>query len=265
LTNNVLLTNDVRVKYDVRVTSNATDQEPGIPPPPWRTARKSRPVRPPLSQELIVTTALAVLDREGLEGVSMRRIAQELDTGPASLYAHVANKDELLALMLDQVCSDITVPPPDPPRWQEQIKDVARQAYRAFGAHTNIALVSLGEVPTGPNALRISEGVLAILLAGGVPARPAGWFLDRLSQYIAGDAYEGSLHLARQRASGKDVENYQTDFVGQVRDYYLSLPPDRFPNLTSLADVLTSGDGDDRFEFGLEMLVNGIASYVGRH
>jgi hypothetical protein len=47
--------------------------------------------------------------------------------------------------------------------------------------------------------------------------------------------------------------------------YYLSLPPDRFPNLTSLADVLTSGDGDDRFEFGLEMLVYGIASYVGRH
>jgi AcrR family transcriptional regulator len=231
-----------------------------MPVPPWRTPRKAR--RQPLSQDVIVDTALAILDREGLDGVSMRRIAQELGTGPASLYAHVANKDELLELLLDRISGQVVLPEPDPAHWQEQIRDIARQVYRLFKTHTNIALVALASTPTGPNTVGVSERVLAILLAGGVPPRPAGWFLDRLVLYLAGDAYEGSLHLARQRASGLDPAAYMAGFVEQIRGFYASLPADRFPNIAAHWDDLTSGDGDERFEFGLEMLVNGIASYA---
>jgi AcrR family transcriptional regulator len=224
-----------------------------LPTPPWRTPRKARPPRQPLSQDVIVDTAIRILDSEGLDGVSMRRIAQELGTGPASLYAHVANKDELLELMLDRINAEITVPEPDPAHWPEQVKEVARQAYRAFSAHINIALVVLATIPTGPNALRIEERLLAILFAGGVPPQPAAWFIDRLFLYIAADAYQGSLHLARQRASGLEVRI-------QLRDYYQSLPADRFPNLTGHAEEMMPGGADERFEFGLEMLVNGIAA-----
>src|SRR4051812_33822069 len=79
----------------------AADAE--VPAPPWRKRRKVAPPRQPLSQDLIIDTALRVLRAEGLDAVSMRRVAQELDTGPASLYAHESNKEELLELMLDRI------------------------------------------------------------------------------------------------------------------------------------------------------------------
>ncbi|MGK5742163.1 TetR/AcrR family transcriptional regulator [Micromonospora sp. URMC 103] len=233
-----------------------------LPDPPWRTPARGRRTGRPLSRQAVVDAALAVLGREGLGGLSMRRVAQELGTGPASLYAHVSGKEELLELLLDRVSAAITVPEPEPERWAEQIKDIAWQAYRAYATHTNLALASLATIPTGPNALRVTEGMLAILLAGGVPAQPAAWFLDRLFLYIAGDAYEGALFGEKVRASGKDMEGYWADMLTQVRDYYLSLPAERFPHTRAHLDELMAGGGDERFAFGLELLVAGVARYA---
>src|SRR4051812_36063007 len=141
----------------------------GVPVPPWRKQRKTRPPAPPrqpLSQDLIVDTALQVLRAEGLDAVSMRRVAQELDTGPASLYAHVSNKEELLELMLDRIASEIRLPEPDPARWQEQVKEIAREARRVWTSYADISRVSLGNVPTGPHLLDVAERQLALMRAG---------------------------------------------------------------------------------------------------
>src|SRR4029453_13759363 len=81
-----------------------------VPDPPWQAAPRARPARAPLSQDAIVHAALRVLDREGAAGLSMRRVADELGTGPASLYWHVANKDALIDLIVDRVAGE--VPPP---------------------------------------------------------------------------------------------------------------------------------------------------------
>src|SRR3954463_12596988 len=95
---------------------------------PWRRpAKPERPTKVPLSQAQIVQAALRIVKTEGIDGVSMRRIAAEFDTGPSSLYAHVTSKDELLQLMFDEVCGMITVPALDPPRWKEQILWMARE------------------------------------------------------------------------------------------------------------------------------------------
>jgi AcrR family transcriptional regulator len=230
-----------------------------IPPPPWRKPRKAPPSRQPLSQDLIVEVALRILDREGLDGLSMRRIADELDTGAASLYAHVSNKDELLEIMADQVAGEVELPEPDPQRWQEQVKEVCRQIARALAAHADIARVYLANVPTGPNALRISERLFTIMLVGNVPPQVAGVALDRLFLYVSADAYEGALYSVRQRASGKSAERWMADYFGQLHDYYAGLPTDRFPNTVKYLDELMSGSGDARFEFGLDLLVRGIA------
>lgn len=232
-----------------------------LPLPPWRTPRKTRRATQ-LSQDTIVDAAFALLDDEGVAGVTMRRVAQALDTGPASLYAHVANKEELVQLMIDRLNATITVPEPDADRWREQIKDIAWQAYRAYGAHIDIASALLATIPTGPNTLRISDGLLAILLTAGVPPQEASWFLDRLFLYIAADAYEGSIHQVKQRASGMDATAYMAEFVEPIRTYFASLPPDRFPYLTANVEAMTTGSGDTRFEFGLEILINGIAAYA---
>lgn len=229
-----------------------------IPPPPWRRPKKVTRQRRPLSQELIVDTAMRVLDAEGLDALSMRRVALDLRTGPASLYAHVANKDELLELMIDRVIGEMEIPAPDPDRWQEQIVESALAAHRVWTRHPGIARAALANIPVGPNSLQYSEAVLAILRAGGVPKRPAGWFIDRLSLYIIADAFEESLHRERGRETEEDAHEYYE----QIRAYFESLPPGRFPVIASMVPELLGGGGDERLRYGLELMVRGLASYV---
>jgi AcrR family transcriptional regulator len=242
------------------VKSGPIDAE--LPAPPWRKTRKTRKAaaakpKQPLSQDLIVDTALRVIKETGLDGLSMRRVAQELDTGPASLYAHVSNKDELLELMLDRIAGEIAMPEPDPERWQEQIKEVARDARRVWISYGDISQVSLANIPTGPNQLALAEGHLAIMRAGGVPDHVAAWFVDRLALYIDADAFEGSIIAARIR-EGWDPQHY----FDQIRGYFAGLPAERYPNIVSMVDTLMAGGDDERFEFGLDLLVRGLASYV---
>jgi AcrR family transcriptional regulator len=229
-----------------------------IPPPPWRRPKKTARQRRPLSQELIVDTAMRVLDAEGFDALSMRRVALDLRTGPASLYAHVANKDELLELMIDRIIGEMEMPAPDPAQWQEQIVESAMAAHRVWAKHPGIARAALANIPVGPNSLRYSEGLLAILRAGGVPDQQAGWFLDRVSLYVLADAFEESLHRELGRRTEEDARSY----FEQIRAYFESLPPDRFPVITSMVGALIGGGGDERLRFGLELMVRGLASYV---
>lgn len=238
------------------------DVEP--PAPPWRKSRRnagSRPPRRPLGRAQILDTALEVLRAEGLDAVSMRRVAQDLGTGPASLYAHVSGKDELLELMLERILAHVTVPEPDPDRWREQIKEVARDSRRILREYRDISLVSLANIPTGGNQLRIAEGMLAIILAGGVPPQIAAWTIDRLALYIDADCYEGAIFFARLQDQG-DPHAAMAEYVDRIRGYFRRLPPDRFPIITSMVDTLMEGDDDTRFEFGLDLIVRGLDSYV---
>lgn len=228
-----------------------------VPPPPWRRPKKEPRRRRPLSQELIVDTAMGILDSEGLDALSMRRVALELRTGPASLYAHVTGKDELLELMIDRVAGEIVVPKPDPARWREQIAEAALALRAVWTRHPGIARAALANISVGPRSLAFTESFLAVLRAGGVADEPAAWFLDRLALYVLADAFEESLNRERGRRTAEDEQAY----LAQVRSYYLNLPADRFPIISSMVGPLMSGSGEDRFVFGVELLVCGLAAY----
>jgi AcrR family transcriptional regulator len=231
--------------------------EASVPDPPWRTPRTARAARQPLTRERIVDAALRVLDRDGLDAVSMRRVGQELATGAASLYVHVANKDELLELMLDRVAGEIRVPAPDPARWREQVEELGRAIRGALLAHPGIARVSVAGVPAGPNALALTEGALAILRAGGLTERAAAWAVDRLILYVSADAVEESAERARRL--GPEPVEPPGERRARVGAWLAGLPPDRFPNTVALVDAFMAS-GDDRFEFGLGLLVRGLAT-----
>lgn len=233
----------------------------GLPTPPGRRPRKAAPPRQPLTQEAIVETAIGVLDAEGLEAVTMRRVAQELGTGPASLYAHVSGKEELRELMLDRIAAEIRLPEPDPARWQEQLKELAREIRRVYTSHRDIALVSMGMVPTGPHLLDVAEAQLALMRAGGVPKRIAGIAVDTLGMFLDADAIEDTINLAKAPA-GEDPWEFFWKYIEQVKEYFAALPEDRYPNIIGMADELTAEGGDQRFEFGIDLFIRGIASYV---
>lgn len=225
-----------------------------IPTPPWRRQSRSVPDRPPLSQQRIVDQALTLLAEEGLDAVSMRRVAQALGTGPASLYAHLRNKEELYELMLDQLIGEVTVPEPDPRRWREQLKELMRSMVRVMTDHPGSAQLGIATtVPTGTNALRVMEGMLAILRAGGLPDRVTAFAGDLIATYVSAFALEAGTWAGAAADPAAAAER-----AHQIRDYFASLPPDRFSHLVALAGPLTEGSVEERFEFGLEVLVVGL-------
>jgi len=226
-----------------------------IPAPPWQRASRSRPVKPPLSRDAIVAAALTVLDAEGLAGLSMRRVAQELNTGPASLYAHVSNRDELEELVYDRILGEVPVPEPDPERWQEQLKQLMRDTVAALGRHPGSARMAIGRIPFTPNALVREEVTLALMRCGGLPERTVALGIDLLFLYATATAFEDSV-------SAKDwgTPERAQERLAQMRGYLETLPVDRFPNLVSMVGPLLTGDGTERFEFGLDILIRGLAA-----
>jgi AcrR family transcriptional regulator len=224
-----------------------------LPPAPGARGRKPR--RRALTREAIVDAALALLDEGGVDGMNMRAVAERLGTGPASLYAHVSGKDELLALLVDKVCADIELPEIGKAPWQEQVKDAIRGIRRTLGAHRDLARATLGNIPTGPNALRLINATLGVMRDAGLPDQVIAYAVDILPLYATATAYEESLYTA------KELPDEGEAFIAEMRRYFSSLPVDRFPHIVALAVPLTTNDSPDaRFEFGLDALVRGIAS-----
>lgn len=226
-----------------------------LPDPPW-AKRRPRPDRVRLSRERIVDTALALLDQQGYEALSMRRVAEALGTGAASLYAHVTGREDLLDQMLDRLAGDIEIPEPDPEHWQEQVTAVVTDLYRSYRAHPGLARAAMGKVPTGPRTLVLIDRFLGLLRAGGLPERVIAYAADILPLYATAYAFEEGVQA--ETMSEEEIARY----YAQVDEYFRALPADRFPHIHALSGVLAGPEEDPeaRFRFGLEMLVTGIAA-----
>jgi hypothetical protein len=146
------------------------------------------------------------------------------------------------------------VPDPDPKRWREQLKELMRSMVRVMTEHPRSAQLAIATtVPTGPNALRVTAGMLAILRSGGLSDRVTAFAGDLIATYTSALALEAGTW-----ASAAPNLTAQAERRHQIRDYFAALPCDRFPHIVSLAATLTEGDGEERFEFGLEVLVAGL-------
>jgi AcrR family transcriptional regulator len=230
-----------------------------VPEPPWQAAPRPRAARAPLSREAIVDAALRVLDREGSAGLSMRRVAEELGTGPASLYWHVASKDALINLIIDRVTGEVALPEPDPDHWREQLRDWLLEVRRVFERHPGVAALTLGRIPTGPNVVRWAEWTLALLRGAGIPDRIAAFAGDLLGLYLGATGYEAALPPMTS-PTGEPLSPEES--VAAIRDYFASLPADQFPNVLATLDELFSGGPQERFELGLDVILRGLASYA---
>jgi len=230
-------------------------QDADIPPPPWQRLpdHPARKRRDPISRDAIVKAAVALLDREGLDALSMRRLGDELGAGAASLYWHVGSKDGLLDLVLDEIIGESEVPDPDPARWQEQLKEVAREQRRVSLRHPYVVRVSIGRIPMGPKALRYSERVLAILRAAGLPPGLA------VQGYLLLIATVNGFTMDETGVGDASTPITDPDAGDMARDYIASLPASLFPNMTALADEFALADPDERFDLLIDIFVDGLA------
>ncbi|GAA5701111.1 hypothetical protein Save01_01914 [Streptomyces avermitilis] len=226
-----------------------------LPNPEAEAAPRPRRRKAPITVEQVIDTALGVIATEGYEALTMRRLAGALDTGPASLYAHVVNKADLDELLIGRLCAELVLPEPDPAAWREQIRGVCTQVRDQYLKYPGISRAALAMAPTDLETLRVSEGMLAILLAGGVAPQAAAWAIDALLLYVA--AYCLEISIAKQRRV-HDEADWVVD-TDELQRRLAALPAETFPHTTRYAAELTAGESHDRFDFTLALMIDGLA------
>ncbi|WP_225821776.1 TetR/AcrR family transcriptional regulator [Streptomyces naphthomycinicus] len=252
------------------MTDAAADTPTPPPTSPWERERPARarvaPVRAPLSRERIVEAAFIVLDRQGLDGLSMRQVAAELGVTVSALYAHVSSKDDLLELMYTRLFTGFAMPAPDPERWREQLRDFARSVRQRLLSHRDMARISMAHVPFTAELLPHVEALLAVFRTAGLPDRIAAEAGDLISTYIDGFVLEEGMWQDRAaQLGGGDSSMARPDWremAGDMQDYFASLPAKDFPHLRALAGLMVTDSSDERFDIGLEIILRGLASYL---
>ncbi|HXW35774.1 MAG TPA: TetR/AcrR family transcriptional regulator [Acidimicrobiales bacterium] len=236
----------------------ASGQPPMNPSVRHRSTR-DRPAKAPLSEEAVVEAALAIMQSDGLEAVTMRRVAAALDTGAASLYVYVSGREGLLQAMLNRVTATIELEAPDPSHWRDQLHSLLGRMRQALAAHPGIAAITLADSPTTEAVLCLTENLLGILLAGGLDSQDAAWACDILVMLVTAVAREDDVRRPRGRSDDERREQ-----VEEIYKTFVGLPPDRFPLLSAYAAQMVAGDGKERFRFAVDVVLDGILARAPR-
>lgn len=209
-------------------------------------SRRTRPAKPPLGLEIIIRIAYKLLSENGVSGMSMRKVAKALDTGPASLYVYVNNYQKLSAYVLDYGLRDVKLVEDDTIFWKEAIINVLKSYSFVLGETPGLAELALTTSPIGMNSLEINECLLKYLQAGGISKRGAAWGIDILLLYVT------SLSFERARRNKKD------DDLDDMVALYNKVDISKFPMIGMLKSELFSGEGDERFSWGIEVILQGL-------
>ena len=113
--------------------------------------------------------------------------------------------------------------------------------------------------------MRVAEGMMAICLAGGISPQAAAWMCDEGSLYVSAIAYEESIWIARENSTKAGEKPDHAAIDEQMLQFWQQLPADRFPMLAAYSAEMTAGDGEERFEFAIDVLVSGLAAVSERY
>lgn len=214
-------------------------------------SRRERPAKPALTREGIVATAVGVMRAEGLGRVTMRRLATELDTGPASLYVYLANTAELHAAILEEMLGEVDrAPVAAAGDWRDRVDAVLGSYSRVLDENPGLARSALVARPSGPHYLDLIEALLTLLGEGGVPDAQAAWGVDLLLQNATASVVE---HSGRQ---DPDSAGEEWNSVAAALE---EASPTGTPRVAALAGQLLSGTPDQRRSWAIRMLLDGMA------
>ena len=202
----------------------------------------------PLSRAKILQVALQRADTEGLEALSMRKLAQALGVKAMSLYHHVANKDDIIDGMVDLVVGEIALPSLAVD-WQMAMRQRATSAHAVLLRHPWATMAMMSRVNVGPAMLRYIETTLACLVEAGFSYPMADYVWNAIDSHIYGFTLQ-ALNFP-----------FEADtYAAVAKDYVAMIPPQQYPYLNQLTQHVIDGrhDGRHDFEFGLNLLLKGL-------
>jgi AcrR family transcriptional regulator len=220
--------------------------------------------KPALSLARIVDAGVRVADTEGLDAVSMGRVAASLDTAPMSLYRHVSSKEELLRLMVDAAWGDSPGPPSGGENWRDGLSRWAWAMRAAIRRHPWAARLPISGLPILPREIAWFEDALACLAGTGLTEARKASVIMLLSGYVRNLATTEADIAAAVAASGLSMDEWMASYPAMLRQL---TDPRRFPALTAFiaAGVFDAADGpDDEFGFGLDRILDGVGVLVER-
>lgn len=214
----------------------------------------NRPVPARLSRERIVRAAIQLADADGLDAMSLRKIATALDVRPMRLYGYIAGKEELLDLMVDAVHAEIR---PAGDSWREVLRSLAETTRHAVHEHEWLADLLGGRPQLGPHALAGGETVVAAL--GAVDLDDIMPVVAAVNAYAIGAVRREVAERRAERATGMDEKRWQAS-----RGPYLerTFATGRFPALATVVRDAAHLDADDTFRIGLDFLLDGIEARI---
>ena len=211
------------------------------------TARGGERRRVRLDRDAIVDAAQRILDQDGLEGLTMRRIGAELGVDPAAVYRHFRNKDELVVALADRAFLSIPAPDPSLP-WQERLRGLLCSALDLYRNSPDFAIALSHQPDETPGLERVAELTLGILAEAGLDTRDRAYAYQLLTNHAVGSGlYMSQLTL----------DHWGPETIPATRRVYAALPPDRYPSCVASADHLWP-DLDEVYDLGIDMLIAGI-------
>jgi AcrR family transcriptional regulator len=218
----------------------------------WRDQRdrqrRRRPRADGLTLERITEVALKVVDQDGLDALTVRRLADELGTGSASLYRHIASREELLVLLVDHVLGEIRLHTAGEPG-RPMVVFLAGELRRVLMAHSNLLPALAASPLLGPNALEGAEtGLMHLLQAGFEPAVAVPAYMA-LIDYVLGTVYFDTSRAGRGPEPGCNPAPVEL---------FEALPAEGFPTLRSNEAEMMGAQVDEVFHFGLTTFLDGL-------
>ena len=228
---------------------DVTDVNQSLGPQPSRPRG-----RPALPLGRILAAAVELVDEQGGDALSMRSLAQRLQSGTATLYRHFSNRSELVAMVVDHILGEVDVDAQAVTElpWQEACVSLAQHMFTALSRHGNVASLLVDYTPMGPHALANRELCLSVLLDNGFAPAAAARAYAILARYALGFAiqFSGSTSaIAEQDAQGSAA--------------FHQLDPSRYPATVAVADELPV-PLEEEFTFGLQLIVAGLEHFTAR-
>jgi AcrR family transcriptional regulator len=204
--------------------------------------------RPALPLDRILAAALELLDEQGADALSMRSLAQRLESGTATLYRHFGNRSELVAMVVDHILGEVDLDAQAVAEltWQQACMSLAQHMFDALSRHGNVASLLIEYTPVGPNALANRELCLSVLLDNGFAPVVAAHAYATLARYVLGFAIQ---------LSGSKADTAEQD--AEVSAAFHHLDPSRYPATVAVADDLPV-PLEEEFVFGLQLIVAGL-------